>query len=211
MPKTILVTGASTGVGAATIDLFAHRGWNAIATMRRPASSNSEKRDNVLHLPLDVTDHSSIEKALADGGKHFGSIDVVVNNAGYGEFGVFEAIDDNKIRANFEVNVFGVMNVIRAILPAWRKRKSGTIINVSSAGGIIGLPAIGFYLSTKFALEGFSESIWYELDALGICLKIVEPGVTASPMRSMRRLCDENSIFPDRVYSRVGQKGFKEA
>ncbi|NKL24723.1 SDR family oxidoreductase [Rhizobium leguminosarum] len=181
MTKTILITGASTGVGAATAVLFAERGWNVVATMRDLGSGPAVEHDNILRARLDVTDKASIESAITVGSERFGSIDAVVNNAGYGEFGVFEAIDDAKVRANFDVNVFGVMNVIRAILPRFRERNNGLIVNVSSGGGIIGLPATGIYLSTKFALEGFSESIWFELDALGIGLKLVEPGGISTP------------------------------
>lgn len=181
MTKTILITGTSTGVGAETAMLFAERGWNVVATMRDLGSGQAVEHHNVLQTHLDVTDKVSIMNAITAGSERFGSIDVVVNNAGFGEFGVFEAIDDAKVRANFDVNVFGVMNVIRAILPRFRERKGGLIVNVSSGGGIIGLPATGIYLSTKFALEGFSESIWFELDALGIVLKLVEPGGIATP------------------------------
>ena len=143
MPHTILITGASTGVGAATAGLFAERGWNVIATMRDIGSGPAAEHDNVLRTRLDVTDMDSIDRAIAAGTERFGAIDVVVNNAGCGEFGVFEAIDDAKIRGNFDVNVFGVMNVIRAILPRFRERQGGLIVNVSSGGGIIGLPASG--------------------------------------------------------------------
>lgn len=181
MSSTILITGASSGVGASTAALFAARGWNVVATMRDLGVEVPAPQENVLRARLDVTDMDSIESAIAAGTERFGQIDVVVNNAGYGEFGVFEAIEDAKIRANFDVNLFGVMNVTRAILPRFRARRGGLIVNVSSGGGIIGLPATGIYLSTKFALEGFSESIWYELDALGIGLKIVEPGGIETP------------------------------
>lgn len=197
MTNTILITGASTGVGAATVRVFADRGWNVVATMRDVSVGPSSEADNIMHAHLDVTDKGSIDAAIQAASARFGAIDVVINNAGYGEFGVLEAIEDEKIRANFDTNLFGVINVIRAILPQFRARRSGLIVNVSSCGGIIGLPASGVYLSTKFALEGLSESIWYELDALGIGLKIVEPGGIATPFLGKIAAQAEVNVPPD--------------
>lgn len=179
--KKIFVTGASSGVGKAICQLFLKKGWQVIATLRIPETYGEAETADLSILPLDVTDKHSIERALAIAYQRHGAIDVVVNNAGFGEFGVFEGITDDRIRANFEVNVFGVMNVIRAVLPRMRDVGRGTIVNISSGGGIIGLPATSVYLSTKFALEGFTESIWYELDGLGIGIKLVEPGGIETP------------------------------
>ena len=183
MPKTILITGASSGIGQACAHLFARQGWNVIATMRHPEASNAfGDAPNVLVNRLDVQDIASIEQAVAEGVRRFGGIDVLLNNAGHGQYGIFEAIPQEKIREQFEVNVFGPMNVIRAALPVMRKAGSGVIINMSSGAGLFTLPMISMYCASKFALEGFSEALSFELLPLGIVVKIVEPhgGVNAT-------------------------------
>lgn len=175
MTKTVLITGCSSGFGKAAACLFADRGWNVIATMRNPVEA-CEDYPNVLVTRLDVQDRDSIRSAVADGIARFGRIDVVVNNAGYGLFGVFEGTSRERARDQFDVNVFGVMDVVRETLPHFRQNRSGLYINVSSGAGVFGLPMISLYNASKFALEGFSESLSYELAALGIGVKIVEPG-----------------------------------
>ncbi|HEX8258422.1 MAG TPA: SDR family oxidoreductase [Allosphingosinicella sp.] len=181
MPNTILITGASSGFGEATARLFAERGWNVAATMRRPEAGAALARlDNVLVTRLDVEDQPSIEAAVAETIERFGRIDAVVNNAGFGLMGIFEATPWAKIREQFEVNLFGAMAVIRAVLPHLRANRSGVIANVSSGAGGFALPLISLYTSSKFALEGFSESLAYELADLGVRVKIVEPGGVTS-------------------------------
>ncbi len=177
MIRTVLITGCSSGIGLAAADRFAAAGWNVVATMRTP---NADSNGNRLVVPLDVTDPAGIDRAIAAGIDRFGRIDTVVNNAGYGQFGVFEAIPDAQIRAQFDVNLFGVMAMIRAILPHFRARRAGTIVNVSSGAGLFTLPLISAYAASKFALEGFSEALSYELGALGLAVKLVIPhgGVT---------------------------------
>ncbi|WP_224365607.1 SDR family oxidoreductase [Hyalangium versicolor] len=175
MKKTVLITGASSGFGKATAELFAARGWNVIATMRTPQDLPS-----AFVTRLDVQKPETIRTAIAAGLAKFGRIDAVVNNAGYGLFGVFELTPDEKVREQFEVNVFGVMNVVREVLPHFRETRAGCIVNVSSGAGVFGLPMISLYNASKFALEGFSESLSYELGALGIRVKIVEPGGVTS-------------------------------
>ena len=178
MTSTVLITGCSTGFGEATARLFASRGWNVVATMRRPEAGAglAALGDNVLVARLDVQDPASIDAAVAQAIARFGRIDVLVNNAGFGLFGVFEAAPRDKIREQFDVNVFGVMDVTRALLPHFRANRAGTIINISSGAGIFTLPMISLYCASKFALEGFSEALSYELASLGIAVKIVEPG-----------------------------------
>jgi short-subunit dehydrogenase len=129
---------------------------------------------------LDVQDRDSIEAAIAAGIARFGRIDALINSAGYGQYGLFEANSRQKIRQQFDVNVFGVMDVTRAVLPHFRERQSGLIINISSGAGLFTLPMISLYCASKFALEGFSESLAYELASQNIVVKIVEPhgGVT---------------------------------
>ena len=181
MPKTVILTGCSSGLGKASALYFARKGWNVIATMRElEAAMDFAGLDNVLVTRLDVQDTVSISTALATGLSRFGSIDVLVNNAGFGLFGVFESTPVEKIREQFGVNVFGVMDMTRAILPHFRERKEGLILNVSSGAGIFTLPMLSLYCSSKFALEGFSESLSYELASQNIGVKIVEPGGVVS-------------------------------
>lgn len=177
MTQTVLITGASTGFGKAAALHFAEHGWQVVATMRNvDAGAALAGHPAILVTPLDVQDRASIDQAIAQGIARFGAIDVVVNNAGFGLFGLFEATSREKIQEQFDVNVFGVMDVTRAILPHFRARHSGTIVNVSSGAGVFGLPMISLYNASKFALEGFSESLSYELASQGIAVKIVEPG-----------------------------------
>jgi NAD(P)-dependent dehydrogenase (short-subunit alcohol dehydrogenase family) len=177
MKKTVLITGASTGFGLSTAKRFAREGWNVIATMRTPRANHElSGLPHVLVTRLDVQDRGSIDAAVAAAVERFGRIDVVINNAGFGLFGVFEATAREKIAEQFDVNVFGVMDVTRAVLPQLRKQQSGVIINVSSGAGVFTLPASSAYCASKFALEGFSEALSYELAAQKIVVKIVEPG-----------------------------------
>ena len=181
MTQTVLITGCSTGFGEATARLFAARGWNVVATMRRPAMGTAlAALDNVLVARLDVQDSASIDVAIADGINRFGRIDMLINNAGFGLFGIFEATAQERVREQFDVNVFGLMDVTRSILPHFRVNRAGVIVNISSGAGVFTLPMISLYCASKFALEGFSEALSYELASLGITVKIVEPGGVTS-------------------------------
>jgi NAD(P)-dependent dehydrogenase (short-subunit alcohol dehydrogenase family) len=178
MTGTVLITGCSSGFGAAATKLFASRGWNVIATMRNPDDGQTlADLKNVLVVRLDVQDRDSVDKAITAGIGHFGHIDAVVNNAGYGLFSLFEPAPREAIQNQFDVNVFGAMDVTRAILPHFRANRSGTIINMSSGGGVFGAAMGSIYCASKFALEGFSEALAYELAGFGIKVKIIEPGV----------------------------------
>lgn len=177
MPKTILITGSSTGIGKETAKLFQAKGWNVIATMRTPEKEEElTKFDNVLVNRLDVLDLESIEKAIQEGIAKFGTIDVVVNNAGYGLLGTFESMSRESLQRQFDVNVFGLFDVTRAMLPHFRANKNGLFINISSIGGRMTFPLTSPYNSTKFAIEGFSESLQFELAAIGVGIKVIEPG-----------------------------------
>lgn len=177
MKKTVLITGASSGLGNAAAGFFAANGWNVIATMRSPEKETIlTQMKNVLVTRLDVQSPDTITDAVAAGIAKFGKIDVLVNNAGYALLGIFEAAGREQIRRQFDVNVFGLMEVTQAILPHFRQQQSGVIINISSFGGQVALPIGSLYNATKFAVEGFSESLAYELSAIGVAVKIVEPG-----------------------------------
>jgi NAD(P)-dependent dehydrogenase (short-subunit alcohol dehydrogenase family) len=177
MKKTVLITGTSSGFGKATTRHFVQHGWNVVATMRRPEREQElTGLSDVLVTRLDVQDGQSITDSIQAGIARFGRIDAVVNNAGFGLFGLFEATPVKKIQEQFDVNVFGVMNVTQGILPHFRKNKSGLILNVSSGAGVFALPMISLYCASKFALEGFSESLSYELASQNITVKIIEPG-----------------------------------
>jgi len=190
----VLITGASSGIGHAAANLFAQRGWRVAATMRTPSDGAAlEMQKGIKVLPLDVTDTDSVEAAVATTLEHFGRIDVVVNNAGYGLFGPFETATDEQIRRQFATNVEGIFAVTRAVLPAMRHQGSGTIINVASLGGLIALPFFSLYSATKFAVVGFTESLSFELAPLGIRAKVIAPGGVATDFtgRSMARTFTE--------------------
>ncbi len=181
MSKTILITGASSGIGRATAEKFQREGWNVVATMRTPANEESlNKMDNVLVTKLDVLDVDSIEQALAEGIKTFGKIDVVLNNAGYAVAGPFEASQRESVMRQFAVNVQGLMDVTQKALPHFRANKDGMFINISSIGGKMTFPLMSLYHGTKFAVEGFTESLHWELSTIGVKVKIVEPGGVAT-------------------------------
>ncbi|GAB3503124.1 SDR family oxidoreductase [Emticicia fontis] len=182
MKKTVLITGASSGIGKATSLHFARQGWNVIATMRSPEKETELVNEpNILVTQLEVNDLASIDAAIQKGITQFVQIDALINNAGYGQQGLFEATSPEKIQAQFDVNVFGVMNVTRAILPHFRANKGGTIVNISSGAGRVTTPLLSIYSASKFAIEGFSESLAFELDSQGIKIKLIEPGYIATP------------------------------
>ena len=181
MRKTILITGASSGIGKVAAKKFASEGWNIIATMRKPEDEQElTLLGNVLVTKLDVQQPDTIEQAINEGIARFGRIDAVMNNAGYGQNGIFEAMTPEQIQQQFDVNVFGVMNVTRAILPHFRQQKAGLILNISSGAGRFTLPLLSMYCASKFALEGFSEALSFELLPLNIIVKIIEPGGTTT-------------------------------
>lgn len=193
--NTLLITGASSGIGKETVKFFHEKGWNVIATMRSPENEEElTKLENVLVTCLDVTDENSITEAIEAGLSEFGSIDALVNNAGYGAYGPLEAFPMENIRRQFETNVIGLMAVTKAVLPHFREQKSGVIVNISSIGGKMTFPLGTLYHGTKFAVEGLSESLHYELEPIGIKVKIVEPGMIATDFggRSLDFINDES-------------------
>jgi NAD(P)-dependent dehydrogenase (short-subunit alcohol dehydrogenase family) len=175
--KTIVITGASSGIGKATARLFLSKGWNVVATMRNPAIERDlAEQARLKLLALDVQDPESPKAAVAEAIEAFGGIDVWLNNAGYRAFGPVEAGKREQVERQFDVNVFGLIGCVQAVAPHFRQRRAGVLINVSSIGGIMTLPGYSVYHSSKFAVEGLSEGLWYELGTLGIKVKVIEPG-----------------------------------
>ena len=180
--KTVLITGASSGIGRATAELFAQRGWNVAATMRTPQAGffGGPYPGRIETFRLDVTDAASIETAVGEVTAAFGRIDVLVNNAGYGLIGVFEEMSAEQVRRQLDTNVVGLMSVTRAVLPVMRAQGAGRIINVGSVAGRLCLPLYTLYSASKYAVEGFSEALDFEVRRLGIRVKIIEPGAIRS-------------------------------
>jgi NAD(P)-dependent dehydrogenase (short-subunit alcohol dehydrogenase family) len=181
--KVALVTGSSSGMGFEIALLLARSGFHTYASMRNLEKSKriteiaSTEKLPLQVVQLDVKDDVSVKDAIQNIAAKKGRIDVLVNNAGYGLFGSFEDLSIEEIKAQFETNFFGVIRVTQQVLPIMRKQNNGIVVNVSSVGGRIGLPVVSAYHSTKFALEGLSESISYELEPFGIRVIIIEPGV----------------------------------
>ena len=174
-----LITGCSTGFGRELAKLVLARGWRAVVTARDPSTVADivEGHDErALVMPLDVTQRAQIDKVVAATKQRFGSIDVLVNNAGYGYLAAIEEGEDAAVRAMFDANVFGLIDMTKAVLPIMREQRSGLIVNVSSIGGITSFAATGYYHGTKYAVEGISESLATEVKPLGIDVLIVEPG-----------------------------------
>jgi NAD(P)-dependent dehydrogenase (short-subunit alcohol dehydrogenase family) len=177
MAKTILITGTSSGIGRATALYFAARGWNVAATMRDPLKADPTlKHPQISLFALDVTNEASIAQAITQALIRYKQIDVLLNNAGYGLFGPIEAIESQKIQQQFSTNLFGLIGVTQQILPVMRSAGEGLIINISSIIGRMALPYAASYIATKFAVEGLSESMRYELEPFHIRVKIIEPG-----------------------------------
>jgi NAD(P)-dependent dehydrogenase (short-subunit alcohol dehydrogenase family) len=186
MAKVVLITGCSAGIGRLTAELFAARGWSVAATARRPEEISLP---NVAALRLDVTDEASIAAAVASTVDRFGTIDVLVNNAGYGLFGPLEGATPAEFEAQIRTNLLGPVAVICRVLPLMRARGSGVIVNVSSLAGRMTTPFMAGYHASKFALEGLSESLRYELSLHGVRVKLVEPAhfKTGFIARSLKR------------------------
>jgi len=193
MDKCVLITGCSSGIGRATAFYFQQQGWRVVATMRSPEKETElNLLDDVLVEALDVTNESSIQLAIDRAIRKFETIDVLVNNAGVGIYAVFEEVDEEVIRESFEINVFGTMRVIRALLPHFRSKQSSRIINVSSTMPHLAAPLISLYCTTKMAIEGLSHALYYELRPLGIQVMLVQPGSTRTKIAMQHD-------FPDKV------------
>ncbi|MFZ2101595.1 MAG: SDR family oxidoreductase [Oricola sp.] len=170
--KTVLITGCSSGYGLETARHFHSRGWTVIATMRTPKEGILPLSDRIRVLPLDVTSPDSIAAALAASGP----IDALVNNAGIGVVGAFEATPMAHVRKVFDTNTFGVMAMTQAVIPQFRERRSGVVVNVTSSVTLAAMPLAAAYTASKMAIEGFTGSLAHELGAFGVRAKLVEPG-----------------------------------
>ena len=209
--KVAVVTGSSTGIGYETSLILARNGFLTYATMR-----NLNKGENIKsvatkeNLPirikqLDVTDDVSVKNAIQTISSDAGRIDILVNNAGYGLNGAFEDLAMDEIKAQYETNVFGLIRTTQAVLPIMRRQKSGTIVNISSGAGRFGFPTGSAYVSTKFAVEGLSESMSYELEPFGIKVAIVEPGVIRTNFGD-GLIVAKKSQDPNSPYSQMMQR-----
>jgi NADP-dependent 3-hydroxy acid dehydrogenase YdfG len=199
MAKTVIITGSSSGIGKETAVYFAENNWNVVATMRNPQKHQGElgALGNNFHIDvvhLNVLDPKSIADAIEYTCKKYKKIDVIVNNAGYAVVGPFEASSRESILKQFETNVFGLMEVTNQIIPIFRQQKDGTIINLSSIVGVKGFAYYSIYSGTKWAIEGFSESLKYELEPFNIKVRLIEPGIVKTDFygRSMEIIHDEN-------------------
>jgi NAD(P)-dependent dehydrogenase (short-subunit alcohol dehydrogenase family) len=176
--KVWFITGCSTGFGRELAKAVLERGYRAVVTARNPAKVEdivAGHQDRALVLELDVTDSVEVDAAVKSAEQHFKRIDVLVNNAGIGYFGAVEESDDEEVRRMFEINFFGLSRMTRTVLPIMRAQRSGHIVNISSIGGLRSFPTLAYYHATKYAVEGFSESLALEVAPLGIKVTIVEP------------------------------------
>lgn len=208
--KTVLITGCSSGYGAATARCFHDQGWNVFATMRTPRLGDLPKSERLRVLALDVTKPESIAAALDEAGP----IDVVVNNAGIGVVGAFEATPMSTVREVFETNTFGVMAVLQAIVPRFRERRAGVIVNVTSSATLAPMPLASVYTASKIAIEGFTASLAHELGAFNVKVKLVEPGYgpstrfTANGTERMQGLIPQAyQAFAQPIFAAFAQPG----
>jgi NAD(P)-dependent dehydrogenase (short-subunit alcohol dehydrogenase family) len=197
MTKTIFITGSSTGLGRATALLFAKQGWKVIATMRNPAAQTELGQvEGVTVMPLDVTDPAQIADT-AKAALALGPVDVLFNNAGYGLAGPFEGATDAQLVRELDTNLLGVMRVTQAFLPAMRERRQGTIITTTSIGGLVTFPFNSVYHATKWGLEGWSESLAFELAPFGIRVKTVAPGGIATDFASRSLVLTSHDAYAE--------------
>src|ERR1700742_5212016 len=205
MAKTFLITGVSSGFGRALAEAALRDGHTVAGTVRKPGDKETFEKlgapSNVHGVILDVTDTARIGPVVADIENRIGAIDVLVNNAGYGHEGALEESTIDELRRQFEVNVFGAVAMIQAVLPGMRKRRSGHILNITSMGGMITLPGLSYYHGSKFALEGISEALGKEVRDLGIKVTTIEPGgfrtdwAGRSMVRAERSIADYDALI----------------
>lgn len=197
--KVWLITGSSTGFGRSLTEAVLKKGYRVVATARKPEQLSDlidQYPQTAKAVRLDVTDLQNIHEVVNAALDGFGRIDVLVNNAGYGTIGAIEEVSKDDIHRQFDTNVFGALNMMRAVLPVMRKQHSGHILNLSSVGGFVSFPASGIYCATKFALEGLSEALSKEVAPLGIKVTIIEPGAFRTDFNG-RSLAAPNQLIDD--------------
>lgn len=177
MSRAVLVTGCSSGIGAATAERLARGGWTVYATARRVDSLEPLARAGCRTLPLDVTDEASMVAAVAAVEADCGAVGVLVNNAGYGQDGAIEEVPLDLVRRQFETNVFGLMRMCQLVLPGMRRQRWGRIVNVSSVGGRVTFPGGGTYHASKYAVEAISDALRFEVRDFGVAVSLIEPGL----------------------------------
>jgi NAD(P)-dependent dehydrogenase (short-subunit alcohol dehydrogenase family) len=187
--RVVLVTGASSGAGQATARLLSQRGYQVFGTTRNPAVA--EPIPGVEMLALDVRTDDSVRACLNAVTRMAGRLDILVNNAGYELAGALEEVSVDEAKAQFETNFFGIVRMVRAVLPLMRRQKRGQIITVSSLSGISAIPFMGIYSASKFAVEGYTEALRHELKPFGIDVSLIEPGFLHTPMMSHRQVTAE--------------------
>jgi NAD(P)-dependent dehydrogenase (short-subunit alcohol dehydrogenase family) len=171
-PRVVLITGASSGIGQATASLLADRGYKVFGTSRQPRSDTS---DGFVMLQLDITSDTSVKACIHAVMQRTGRMDILINNAGYGLSGAIEETSIQEAKSQFETNFFGAVRMVKTVLPVMRQQRSGHIINISSMGGVVGNPFLGFYSASKFALEGYTEALRHEVKRFNIHVSLVEP------------------------------------
>ncbi len=176
-PTTVLITGCSSGIGHATAERLAAAGWTVYATARKPETLAGLEARGCRTLALDVTDEASMQAAVAAVEGEHGAIGALVNNAGYSQSGAIETVPMEKVRAQFETNVFGLVRLCQLVLPGMRRQRAGRIVNLSSMGGKLVFPGGGFYHATKYAVEAISDALRFEVKGFGIDVVLVEPGL----------------------------------
>ena len=201
--KTVLITGCSSGYGLETARHFHKQGWNVIATMRTPREEILPRSDRLRIVALDVTKPERIAAAL----KTCGPIDVLVNNAGIGLFGAFEATPMETVRDVFETNTFGVMAMTQAMLPQFRARRSGVVVNVTSSATLAPMPMVAVYTASKMAIEGFTASLAFELEPFNVWVKLVEPGYGPTTSFTSNTGSRMQKLIPE-AYAPLAQRVF---
>jgi NAD(P)-dependent dehydrogenase (short-subunit alcohol dehydrogenase family) len=174
--KAVLITGCSTGIGRATAERLASRGWAVYASARKPADIADLAEQGCKLLALDVCDEASMRNAVTEIEREHGAVGVLVNNAGYGQDGAIEEVPMDAVRRQFETNVFGLVRLTQLVLPAMRKQRWGRVVNVSSMGGRLVFPGGGIYHATKWAVEAISDALRFEVRGFGIDVSVIEPG-----------------------------------
>src|ERR671920_2387562 len=175
--KAVLITGCSSGIGWATVERLVDVGWRVYATARNVEKIASLEQRGCALLPLDVTDEDSMRSAVDEVERREGAVGVLVNNAGYSQSGAVEAVSTEKVRRQFETNVFGLARMCQLVLPGMRRQGYGRIVNVSSMGGRLTFPGAGYYHATKHAVEALSDALRFEVQAFGVKVSIIEPGL----------------------------------